>query len=90
MSAPAGNGTTEKVVIEVDGDDSPLSSTSQKVVQLPEWDDLGRSYRLNHNLMHKFIPSFSFKGTVSNPRPSSSIILLVLRPGCDTKQDDSY
>jgi hypothetical protein len=31
----------------------------------------GRSYTLNSNLMHKFIPNFSFKGTVTKPRSSS-------------------
>ena len=73
MSAPAGNGTTDEVVIEVGGDDSPLSSASPEVVRLPRWDDLGRSYTLNHNLVHKFIPTFSFKGTVTRPRSSSSL-----------------
>jgi uncharacterized protein (DUF934 family) len=67
MSASAGNGSTDKVAIEVDGDDSPLSSASPEVVRLPRWDDFGRSYSLNHNLKHKF----SFKGTVTNPRSSS-------------------
>ena len=72
MSAPAGNGATDEVVIEVGGDDSPLSSASPEVVRLPKWDDLGRSYTLNHNLVHKIIPNFSFKGTVARPRSSSS------------------
>ena len=63
-SAPAGNGATDEVAIEVGGDDSPLSSASPEVVRLTGWDDLGRSYTLNYNLVHKFIPSFSFKGTV--------------------------
>jgi hypothetical protein len=75
MSAPAGNGATDKVVIEVDGDDSPLSSASPGVVRLPRWDDLGRSYSLNSNLMHKFIPSFSFRGTVTKPRSSSRVVI---------------
>ena len=66
MSAPVGNGATDIVAAEVGGDDSPLSSAS------PRWDDLGRSYTLNHNLVHKFIPNFSFKGTVTRPRSSSS------------------
>ena len=66
MSAPAGNGTTDEIAIEVDGDDSPLSPASPEVVPLQRWDDLERSYRLNHNLMHKFIPNFSLEG------PSSS------------------
>jgi hypothetical protein len=64
MSAFAGNGASDKVVIEVDGDDSQLSSASPEVVRLPRWDDLGRSYLLNSN--------FSFKGTVTKPRSSSS------------------
>ena len=50
--------------------DSAMSSP--EVVRLPRWDKLGRSYTLNHNLVHKFIPSFSFKGTVTKPRSSSS------------------
>ena len=72
MSAPAGNGATDIVDTEVGGDDSPLSSASPEVVRLPRWDDLGRSYTLGSNLMHKFIPNFSFKGTVTRPRSSSS------------------
>jgi hypothetical protein len=56
ISDPAANGATDKVAIDVDGDDSPLSPAFPEVVPLPRWDvDLGRSYRLNHNLMHKFI-----------------------------------
>ena len=72
MSAPAGNGATDIVDTEVGGDDSPLSSASPEVVRLPRWDDLGRSYTFGSNLMHKFIPNFSFKGTVTRPRSSSS------------------
>ena len=72
MSSPAGNDATDIVAIEVGGDDSPLSSASPEVVRLPKWGDLGRSYTLNHNLVHKFIPNFSFKGTVTRPRSSSS------------------
>ena len=72
MSAPACNGATGIVDTEVGGDDSPLSSASPEVVRLPRWDDLGRSYSLDSNLMHKFIPNFSFKGTVTRPRSSSS------------------
>ena len=72
MSAPADNGATDIVDTEVGGDDSPLSSASPVVVRLPRWDDLGRSYDEYHNLMHKFIPNFSFKGTVTRPRSSSS------------------
>jgi hypothetical protein len=53
-----GNDATDIVAIEVDGDDSPLSSASPEVVRLPLWDDLGWSYNLNCNLLHKFIPSF--------------------------------
>ena len=70
MSTPA---ATDIVDIEVGGDDSPLSSASPEVVRLPRWDDLGRSHALNSNLVHKFIPSFSFKGTVTRPRSSSSL-----------------
>ena len=77
MSAPAGNGASDIVDIEVDGDDSPLSSASPEVVRLPRWDDLGRSYTLNHNLVHKFIPNFSFKR-------AQIIIILILLPGHDT------
>ena len=55
-----------EVAIEVDGDDSPA------VFLLPLWDDLGRSYNLNFNLLHKFIPSFGFKETGTKPRSSSS------------------
>ena len=62
------DGETDKVAIEVDDDDSPLSPASPEVVPLPRWDDLGWTYRLNHNLMHKFIQA-------------QIIILLVLRPG---------
>ena len=72
MSTPADNGATDIVAIEVGGDDSPLSSASPEVIRLPRWDDLGRSYALRRNLVHKFIPSFSFKGTVTRPRSSSS------------------
>ena len=72
MSALADNGATDIVDIEVGGDDAPRSSASPEVVQLPRWDDLGRSYTLNHNLVHQFIPNFSFKGTVTRPRSSSS------------------
>ena len=68
MSAPAGNDATVEVAIDVDGDDSPLSSASPEVVRLPRWDDLGRSYTLNCYLVHKHILSFSFKGTVTKPR----------------------
>ena len=57
---------------EVNGEESSLSPASPEIVQRPRWDDLGKSYDLNHNLMHKFIPSFSFKATVTKPRSSSS------------------
>ena len=40
MSAPADNGATDIVDIEVGGDDSPRSSASPEVVRLPRWDDL--------------------------------------------------
>ena len=76
MSALADNGATDIVDIEVGGDDAPRSSASPEVVQLPRWDDLGQSYTLNPNLVHTFIPNFSFKGTV--------IIILILLPGRDT------
>ena len=55
--APCPLGATDIVDTEVGGDDSPLSSASPEVVRLPRWDDLGRSYTLNHNLGHKFIPN---------------------------------
>ena len=35
--------------------------------QLP-WDDLGRSYNLDHNLMHARVLSFSFKGSTTRSR----------------------
>jgi hypothetical protein len=73
MSSPEGNDATVKVAIDVNGDDSPLSSASPEVVRLPRWDDLERSYTLNCNLVHQFIPNFSFKGTVTKPRSSSSL-----------------
>jgi len=41
------DGETDKVAIEVDDDDSPLSPASPEVVPLPRWDDLGWTYRLN-------------------------------------------
>ena len=71
-SAPAGNGATDEVAIDADGEDSSLSPASPEIVRLPRWDDLGQSYNLNHNLMHKFFPRFSFKATVTKPRSSSS------------------
>ena len=37
MSSPAGNDATDIVAIEVDSDDSPLSSASPEVVRLPLW-----------------------------------------------------
>ena len=74
MSAPADNGATDIVDTEVCGDDSPLSSASSEVVRLPRWDDLGRSQALSHNLVHKLVPSFSFKGTVI-------VILILLHDG---------
>ncbi len=76
MSSPAGNDATDIVAIEVDGDDSSLSSASPEVVRLPRWDDLGRSYNLNWKLLHKFTPSFGFKGTGTKPRSSSFSSLL--------------
>jgi hypothetical protein len=51
---------------------APLSSASPEVVRLPLWDDLGRSYTFGTNLTHKFFPNFSFKGTITRPRSSSS------------------
>ena len=86
MSSPAGNDATDIVAIEVDGDDSPLSSASPEVVRLPLWDDLGRSYNLNCNLLHKFIPSFSLKGT--GTKPSSRVMLPCLSSAA--LQDGSY
>jgi hypothetical protein len=93
MSAPADNGATDEVAVEVDGDDLPLSSASPEVVRLPRWDDLGRSYTLNHNLVHKFIPNFSFKGTVTRPRSSSSSSISRVTIPCLSSaalQDGSY
>ena len=90
MSAPADNGATDIVDTEVGGDDSPLSSASPEVVRLPRWDDLGRSYTLNHNLVHKFIPNFSFKGTVHHhpnpPTGSRYRACRALRSRIDTAQ----
>ena len=62
---------TDEAAIDADGEDSSLLPVSPGVIRLPRWEDLGKSYALNHNLMHKFIPSFSFKGTVTKPRSSS-------------------
>jgi len=89
MSAPADN----EVAVEVDGDDLPLSSASPEVVRLPRWDDLGRSYTLNHNLVHKFITNFSFKGTVTRPTSSSSSSISRVTIPCLSSaalQDGSY
>jgi hypothetical protein len=88
MSARADNGATDIVDIEVGGDDSPRSSASPEVVRLPRWDDLGRSYTLNHNLVHKFIPNISFKGTVTRPRFSSRVTIPCLSSAA--LQDGSY
>ena len=90
MSAPAGDGASDKVAIEVDSDDSPLSSASPEVVHLPRWDDLGRSYSLNCNLLHKFIPSFSLKGKVTKPRSSSSSRVVIPCLSSAVLQDGSY
>ena len=93
MSSPAGNDATDIVAIDVDGDDSPLSSASPEVVRLPLWDDLGRSYNLNCNLLHKFIPSFGLKGTGTKPRSSSSSSSSRVMLPCLSSaalQDDSY
>ena len=72
ISAPVGNDATGEVADDADGE---LSPASPEIVQRPRWDDLGKSYDLNHNLMHKFIPSFSFK-----PRSSSSYSSRVVIP----------
>ena len=87
MSTPVGNDTTDIVAIEVNGDDSPLSPAS------PLWDDLGRSYNLNCNLLHKFIPSLGLKGTGTKPRSSSSSSSSRVMLPCLSSaalQDDSY
>ena len=67
------------------GEESSLSPASPEITLRPRWDDLGKSYDLNHNLMHKFIPSFSFKATATKPRSSSSSSSWVVIPclGCD-------
>ena len=90
MSSPAGNDATDIVAIEVDGDDSPLSSASPEVVRLPLWDDLGRSYNLNCHLLHKFIPSFDLKGTGTKPRSSSSSRVMLPCLSRAALQDGSY
>jgi hypothetical protein len=90
MSSPAGNDATDIVAIDVDGDDSPLSSASPEVVRLPLWDDLGRSYNLNCNLLHKFIPNFGLKGTGTKPRSSSSSRVMLPCLSSAALQDDSY
>jgi len=61
---------SHEVAIEVDGDDSPLPPASLEVVpsRLRAILQAERQPELNH----KLIPSFSFKGTVTKPRPSSS------------------
>ena len=71
-SAHAGNDATDEVAINADGEESSMSSASPEIVQRPRWDDQGKSYDLNHNLMHKSTPSFSLKATVNKPRSSSS------------------
>ena len=77
ISAPVGNDATGEVADDADGE---LSPASPEIVQRPRWDDLGKSYNLNHNLMHKFIPSFSFKATVTKPRSYSSSSSRVVIP----------
>ena len=71
-SSPGGNDATDEVAEDADGDESSLSPASPEFTQRPRWDDLGKSYDLSCNLMHKSIPSFSFKATVTKPRSSSS------------------
>ena len=91
-SAPGGNDATEEVADDADGDESSLSPASPEITQRPRWDDLGKSYGLNHNLMHKSIPSFSFKATVAKPRSSSSSSSRVVIPCLSSAalQDGSY
>ena len=50
----------------------PLSSASEEVVRFSRWDNLGISYDVCVHLMHRTIPSFSFKGSISRPRSTSS------------------
>jgi len=90
MSSRAGNDATDIVAIEVDGDDSLLSSASPEVVRLPLWDDLGRFYNLNCHLLHKFIPSFDLKGTGTKPRSSSSSRVMLPCLSRAALQDGSY
>ena len=52
-------------------DDSPLTTASGDVFRQLPWDDLGRSFNLDHNLMHARVLSFSFKGSTRS-RSSSS------------------
>ena len=81
MSAPAGNDATGIVAIEIDGDDSPLSSASPEVVRLPRWDDPGRSYNLELQPVAQVHPELRFQG---NSHQAQIIILLILLPGHDT------
>ena len=71
-SAPIGNEATNDVADDADGEESSLSPASPEIVQRPRCNDHVKSYYLNHNQMHKSIPSFSFKATVTKPRSSSS------------------
>ena len=73
MSSPAGNDATDIVAFEVEHPQRSL------------WDDLGRSYNLNCNVLHKFIPSFGLKGTGTKPSSSSPSYL-----SSAALQDDSY
>ena len=91
-SSPGGNDATDEVAEDADGDESSLSPASPEFTQRPRWDDLGKSYDLNCNLMHKSIPSFSFKATVTKPRSSSSSSSRVVIPCLSSAalQDGSY
>ena len=49
-SAPIGNEATNEVADDADGEESSLSPASPEIVQRPRWDNLWKSYGLNHNL----------------------------------------
>ena len=89
-SSPGGNDATDDVAEDADGDESSLSPASPEFTQRPRWDDLGKSYDLSCNLMHKSIPSFSFKATVTKPRSSSSSRVVIPSLSSAALQDGSY
>ena len=70
--APAGDGALAEGAIVVNSNDCPLSTASGEAVRYSQWDDLGMSYDGSFNLMLRVVPSFSFKGTISRPRLTSS------------------